>query len=118
MMWNHDYCTVCDKQCSPGHVYCSEECKGREIAQSRRSSLLSLADDTPSPAPSSGDSSPFLYTSPMLSPNEAANSPPPSPLLMPSHAYMTFPSTGSSAASPALSTSTTTSIYRQWLSSY
>lgn len=29
-MWSHDYCTVCDKQCSPGSMYCSENCRQSE----------------------------------------------------------------------------------------
>lgn len=33
-MWAHDYCTVCDKQCAPGSMYCSDSCRLSEAASS------------------------------------------------------------------------------------
>ncbi|VVT49238.1 uncharacterized protein SAPINGB_P002171 [Magnusiomyces paraingens] len=33
-MWSHDYCTVCDKQCPPGTMYCSDVCRVRELNKS------------------------------------------------------------------------------------
>lgn len=33
-MWAHDFCTVCDKQCAPGSMYCSDSCKMSELSQS------------------------------------------------------------------------------------
>ncbi|CDO55647.1 hypothetical protein DV451_002489 [Geotrichum candidum] len=33
-MWSHDYCTVCDKQCSPGSMYCSDSCRLSEQSTS------------------------------------------------------------------------------------
>lgn len=31
-MWSHDYCTVCDKQCPSGSMYCSDACRSCEQA--------------------------------------------------------------------------------------
>lgn len=32
-MWNHDYCTVCDKICQSGSIFCSEECRMIEAGE-------------------------------------------------------------------------------------
>lgn len=34
-MWAHDYCTVCDKQCAPGSMYCSDACRASELVMSQ-----------------------------------------------------------------------------------
>lgn len=31
-MWSHDFCTVCDKQCPAGSMYCSDVCKTSDTA--------------------------------------------------------------------------------------
>ncbi|AOW05593.1 hypothetical protein B0I72DRAFT_136724 [Yarrowia lipolytica] len=31
-MWSHDFCTVCDKQCPAGSMYCSDACKTSDTA--------------------------------------------------------------------------------------
>ncbi|KAG5357197.1 hypothetical protein CJU90_6021 [Yarrowia sp. C11] len=31
-MWSHDFCTVCDKQCPAGSMYCSDTCKTSDTA--------------------------------------------------------------------------------------
>ncbi|KAG5366118.1 hypothetical protein CJU89_0529 [Yarrowia sp. B02] len=31
-MWSHDFCTVCDKQCPAGSMYCSDSCKTSDTA--------------------------------------------------------------------------------------
>lgn len=48
-MWSHDFCTVCDKQCPIGSMYCSETCREAEHVASMNT--------TPSPASSGLDSS-------------------------------------------------------------
>lgn len=40
-MWSHDYCTVCDKQCAPGTMYCSDACRASELHKSQEVSSSS-----------------------------------------------------------------------------
>lgn len=40
-MWSHDYCTVCDKQCAPGTMYCSDACRVNELHKSSEVSSTS-----------------------------------------------------------------------------
>lgn len=42
-MWAHDYCTVCDKQCSPGSMYCSDTCR---LCEQDQSGTVSFNSDT------------------------------------------------------------------------
>ncbi|PRT54516.1 hypothetical protein B9G98_02136 [Wickerhamiella sorbophila] len=107
MSWTQDYCTVCDKQCPSGNMYCSRECLEAEASpqgskssdSSRRrssgSSGLKLLDAeakaTINAAPSSNaqtllirQEDKFLYDSPLLKPQQTSLSvsPPLSPLLI------------------------------------
>lgn len=98
-MWAHDYCTVCDKQCAPGSMYCSDSCRASELIKSheissssnklystlyttcRRQSLTSPACDDPQCSSSTClcadlDSSCSSYPStPEMSPAYSASSP-------------------------------------------
>lgn len=42
-MWSHDYCTVCDKQCSPGSMYCSDTCR---LSEQSSCGTVSYSTDT------------------------------------------------------------------------
>lgn len=87
MNWTEDFCTVCDKQCQPGYVYCSEECRqADEAAGSRANPPVSPRVETVRALEQATAVSQFMYTSPMLLPQNdeetAAGSPPLSPLLI------------------------------------
>lgn len=136
-MWAHDYCTVCDKQCAPGSMYCSDSCR---LTEHDSSSKVSPSDDdvysmlyttgrhhslsSPEPFKPSYSShlltSPDLLASPALTVSSAisidsleqrqlVNTPPLSPVLSP----LSMQPHGFNTT-----VSTTTSVnYKRWLSS-
>ncbi|CAN6643871.1 hypothetical protein TRVA0_020S00958 [Trichomonascus vanleenenianus] len=46
-MWSHDFCTVCDKQCPQGAMYCSDKC--RMIEQTTSEEIALSMSFNPSP---------------------------------------------------------------------
>ena len=80
-MWSQDYCTVCDKQCALGSMYCSDQCRILDSKGSDTSSveyhynLKSIEENHIHNNNSKKDSeyqtkrqSQFMYVSPILAP--------------------------------------------------
>lgn len=100
-MWSHDYCTVCDKQCQPGSMYCSDSCRVNE--QSTSSTVSYSSDSVYSTLYTTGRHHSIYSTS--LAGDEGLFSPATTAAAAASTAPVEFRSPFSPTASPALTAS-------------